>query len=70
MSVYALFNKSRRIAFILGSEMTLEYILFVFVVSEYFPEIVIMPYCILSEPPFQIVYHTQVSLFLSEPPPL
>ncbi|KAJ8594130.1 hypothetical protein M405DRAFT_761013 [Rhizopogon salebrosus TDB-379] len=60
--VYALFNRSRRIAIILGLLMLLEYIMFAVVVGKYFPGIVMMPYCILSKPPFEIVYHTIVIL--------
>ncbi|OAX38425.1 hypothetical protein K503DRAFT_691598, partial [Rhizopogon vinicolor AM-OR11-026] len=61
--VYALFNRSRIIAIILGSQMTVEYILLVVMVGIYFPRITIIPYCLLSAPPYQIVYHTQVLLF-------
>ena len=63
ISVYALFNKSRRIAIILGSQMALEYVMLVIMVSHYFPRIPFIPYCILAQPPYQIIYHTQVSLF-------
>ncbi|KAG2143854.1 hypothetical protein BD769DRAFT_1419909 [Suillus cothurnatus] len=55
--VYALFNKSRRIAIILGSLMTLEYIILVIVICGYFRSIPLIPYCILSKPPNQIIYH-------------
>ncbi|OJA15013.1 hypothetical protein AZE42_08703 [Rhizopogon vesiculosus] len=68
--VYALFNRSRTIAIILGSQMAVEYILLVVMVHIYFPRIPAIPYCLLSEPPYEIVYHTQVLLFSSNPPPL
>ncbi|KAG1744444.1 hypothetical protein EDB19DRAFT_516327 [Suillus lakei] len=55
--VYALFNRSRRVAVILGSQMTLEYIILVIVVGGYFHRIPSIPYCILSKPPYQIIYH-------------
>ncbi|KAG2034153.1 hypothetical protein BDR03DRAFT_965609 [Suillus americanus] len=55
--VYALFNRSRRIAIILGSLMTVEYIILVVVVGSYFHRIPSIPYCILSRPPYQIIYH-------------
>ncbi|KAG2123432.1 hypothetical protein DEU56DRAFT_51891 [Suillus clintonianus] len=55
--VYALFNRSRRIAIMLGSLMTLEYIILVIIVGGYFHRIPSIPYCILSKPPNQIIYH-------------
>ncbi|KAG1740147.1 uncharacterized protein EDB91DRAFT_359136 [Suillus paluster] len=55
--VYALFNKSRRIAIILGLQMTLEYIILVILVGGYFNGIPYIPYCILSTPPAQITIH-------------
>ncbi|KAG0700498.1 hypothetical protein DFH29DRAFT_931776 [Suillus ampliporus] len=55
--VYALFNKSRRIAIILGLQMILEYIILVILVGDYFNKIPSIPYCILSKPPSQILYH-------------
>ncbi|KAJ8594131.1 hypothetical protein M405DRAFT_730282, partial [Rhizopogon salebrosus TDB-379] len=61
--VYALFNRSRRIAILLGLLMMLEYIMLVIVVGKCFPAIVIPPYCILSKPLPESVYLMQVSLF-------
>ncbi|KAJ8593003.1 hypothetical protein M405DRAFT_635378 [Rhizopogon salebrosus TDB-379] len=58
--VYALFNRSRRIAILLGLLMILEYIMLVFMVCKYLPGVVIKPYCILSEPPPESVYHITV----------
>ncbi|KAG2356804.1 hypothetical protein BDR07DRAFT_418501 [Suillus spraguei] len=55
--VYALFNRSRRIVIILGSLMTLEFVILVIVVSGYFHRIPSIPYCILSKPPHQIIYY-------------
>lgn len=55
--VYALFNRSRRIAIILGSLMSLEYIVLMIVISISFHRIPSIPYCILSKPPSQIMYH-------------
>lgn len=55
--VYALFNRSRRIAIILGSLMSLEYIVLMIVISVSFHRIPSIPYCILSKPPSQIMYH-------------
>ncbi|KIK45645.1 hypothetical protein CY34DRAFT_500168 [Suillus luteus UH-Slu-Lm8-n1] len=53
--VYALFNRSRRIAIILGSLMTLEYIVLIIVIGVSFHRIPSIPYCILSKPPSQII---------------
>lgn len=53
--VYALFNRSRRIAIILGSLMSLEYIVLMIVISISFHRIPSIPYCILSKPPSQII---------------
>lgn len=53
--VYALFNRSRRIAIILGSLMSLEYIVLMIVISVSFHRIPSIPYCILSKPPSQII---------------
>lgn len=64
--VYALFNRSRRIAIILGSLMTLEWIVLMVVVGGYFHRIPSIPYCILSKSPSQMIYHAQVSIFSFE----
>ncbi|KAG1759963.1 hypothetical protein EDD22DRAFT_781833, partial [Suillus occidentalis] len=53
--VYALFNRSRRIAIILGSLMTLEYVVLIIVIGVSFHRIPSIPYCILSKPPSQII---------------
>jgi len=58
LSVYALFNKSRRIAIILGLEIMLEYAMLMHMIIRYFPEIIFVPYCILIKPPYSVDYHT------------
>lgn len=64
VQVYALFNRSRRIAIVLGSLMTLEYIILAIVITGYFHRIPSIPHCILSKPPYQIIYPTIVAVAL------
>ncbi|KAG1839328.1 hypothetical protein DFJ58DRAFT_667820 [Suillus subalutaceus] len=62
--VYALFNRSRHIAILLGSLMTLEYIILTIVISGYFDKIPSIPHCILSKPPYQLIYPAIVAVVL------